>query len=264
MPTLSYEELSQAEREELALCGITTAQQLERCSVATLMSDLENLKSFFPDREMVLSEARVRDICIEEVEKSETENELVIVRQERSPSSQFRHKKNLREEILKKREEAEAERHRKAQARHLSPMEKLERMHGLSSHFHAVRCSHPVRAYVGAWATLLLIVPFFALLIIPAMLLTGHIDGGKPLYFGLGFASLVLPWLLVARRAECGVCHIPLFKFGNYPHNKDAHHLPFLGYTFTTALHIIFLFWFRCPACGTPLKIALSGKSRHH
>lgn len=265
MPTLSYADLSQAEREELALCGITSAEQLQRCTAESLMNDLAQLQDFFPNHEPVLSEKRVKELCPEETEERPAESADVLPTPEvLPPTAQFKHKKNLREEILAEREAAEQARRLRSTNNNLSAAEKLERMHGLSKHFHAIRCSHPLRVYFGAWATLLLIVPFFALLIIPAMLLTGDIDSGKPLYYGVGFALLVLPWLTIARRAECGVCHIPLYRFGNYPHNRDAHHLPLLGYTLTTALHIIFLFWFRCPACGTMLKINTRESHRHH
>lgn len=267
MPTLSFEELSQAEREELALCGITDAEQLQRCTAEGLMHDLARLQSFFPKHEPALSEARVKALCPAEAEQEEKEaisSDFIPETTGGMPSVQFKNKKNLREEIMAEREAAEQARRSRVRGSKLSASEKLERMHGLSKHFHAIRCSHPLRVYFGAWATLLLIIPFFALLTIPAMLLTGDIDSGKPLYYGIGFALLVLPWLMIARRAECGVCHIPLYRFGNYPHNRDAHYLPLLGYTFTTALHIIFLFWFRCPACGTMLKINTQGHRHHH
>lgn len=265
MPTLTYEELSQAEREELVRCGITNAEQLKRCTAESLQHDLTQLRSFFPNHAPALSEERVYALCPAETGEEEPPAQDFIPRTTSgTPAAQFKHKKNLREEIMAAREAAEQARRVRVADSNLSAAEKLERMHGLSRHFHAIRCSHPGRVYFGAWATLLLIIPFFALLIIPAMMLTGDFENGKPLYYGLGFAILVLPWILIARRAECGVCHIPLYKFGNYPHNRDAHHLPLLGYTLTTALHIIFLFWFRCPACGTMLKISAQGSHRHH
>lgn len=261
MNKLSFKDLTSEEKEELALCGISTEKQLQQCSAETLQHDLEQLLSFFPDRTPALTEERIAAIFPNKPDVSL--NEDSPAEETFSPAAQFKRKKDLREELLREREGSVRTRRRKGADHNLSPSEKLERMHGLSKHFHAIRCSHPVRVYFGAWATLLLIIPFFALLTIPTMLLLGDIDSGKPLYYGIAFAALVLPWLLVARRAECGVCHIPLYRFGNYPHNRDAHHLPLLGYTLTTALHIIFLFWFRCPACGTMMKLS-SSKQRHH
>lgn len=261
MNKLSFKDLSSEEKEELALCGITTDEQLQQCTAEAIRHDVEQLRRFFPDRTPVLTEERIVEIFSTDTDESLDnripDEEFV------SPAAQFTHKKNLREELIRERTGTGAARHQKGEFRHLSPAEKLERMHGLSKHFHAIRCSHPMRVYFGAWATLLLIIPFFALLAIPTMLLTGDIDSGKPLYYGLAFAALVLPWFLIARRAQCGVCHIPLYRFGNYPHNRNAHHLPLLGYTLTTALHIIFLFWFRCPACGTMMKLS-SNKHHHH
>lgn len=263
MPSVSYDELTPAEREELSLCGITCAEQLAKTAPADLMQDVENLKAFFPSRAIVLTEERAYAICGAEDEEHQEEFNLKTNSTQGIPTTTFKRRKNLREALLKEQELKEQERH--ASPKSGSSVGRLERAHGLSKHFHAIRCSHPYRVYFGAIATLLLIIPFVALLSIPVMILTGDLDSGKPLYYGLGFLALVLPWLMVARRAECGVCHIPLYRFGNYSHSKDAHHLPFLGYTFTTALHIIFLFWFRCPACGTQMKISgYSHRHRHH
>lgn len=252
MVDISFNNLTTAEKEELALCGITNAEQLHRCSAETLWQDLEQLKEFFPNRIPVLTKARVQSICADSIEEEEAESPISDFRLQPTdhlPVTQFKRKRNLR---------AELEREKKAPSHH----EKLNRAHGLSKHFHAIHCSHPWRVYIGAIATLLLLIPFFALLTIPAMLLTGDLTSGQPIYYAAAFLVLVLPWLLIARGAQCGVCHIPLYRFGNYSHNRDAHHLPLLGYTIPMALHIIFLFWFRCPACGTPMK--LFGHSRHH
>lgn len=256
MARLSYNDLSVAEKEELSLCGISTADQLHRCTAETLQRDLAQLKDFFPNRAPVLTEERVRQLCPIEAEEQDEEQPLIsdfrLQPTDHNPVVQFKNKRNLREELKQTKKEAPA------------AQDKLSRMHGLSKHFHAIHCSHPWRVYFGSIATLLLLLPFAALLTIPAMLLTGELDSGKPIYFAAGFLVLVLPWFFIARRAECGVCHIPLFKFGNYPHNRDAHHFPLLGYTLTTALHIIFLFWFRCPACGTPMKLFSRSRPHHH
>lgn len=263
MPALSFEELSQAEREELALCGITSAEQLQRCTAESLMRDLAQLQDFFPNHEPVLSEERVMLLNTAEPEEQEPiSSDFAPETTGGAPAVQFKHKKNLREEILAEQEAERTPRRTKKQKNNLSAAEKLERRHGLSKHFHAIRCSHPARVYFGALATLLLSVPFCALLIIPGMILTGEIEGGSLISYAVAFGALVLPWLMIARRAECSVCHIPLYRFGNYPHNRHAHHLPLFGYTIATALHILFLFWFRCPACGTEMKI--SGRRSHH
>lgn len=263
MPPVSFDQLSPAEREELALCGITTAEQLERCAASDLLHDWEKLKSFFPDRDPALTEARIHAICGSADAATPQDDDFDLAGTAvGTPAAQFKNKRNLREELLhQKKTEGRAPHHTHG---HHSVAEKLERRHGLSKHFHAIHCSHPFRVYFGAWATLLLLVPLFALLVLPVWILTNDLEAGKPIYYGIAFALLVLPWFLIARRADCGVCHIPLFKFGNYPHNREAHHLPLLGYTMATALHIIFLFWFRCPACGTPMKIAPGSRRRKH
>lgn len=263
-----YETMSAAEQADLKLCGITTEEQLLNCTPSTLWRDLEQARSFFPDHAFALTEQRVQELCRQEEEEvAEEEEETSTIPglkegQPGLPTVQFKNKKNLRKALLRERELQEEERHRRRNE--LGTIAKLESLHGLSKHFHAVRCSHPHRVLFGAWATLLLIVPFCGLLLIPFMLLTGNIDQMKPVTFGIAFAATVLPWFLIARTAECGVCHMRIFNFKHYGHHRDAHHLPFIGYTIATALHIILLFWFRCPACGTQMKLFGSGHRRHH
>lgn len=261
MPTVSFDELTPAEREELSLCGIISAEQLTKCSPSALLRDIQNLKQFFPSHTIIITENRAYEICGAQDAGEDGGFNFTTKQSPGIPAATFKRRKNLREEMLK---EQELEKRLRSRNKKASAIEKLEHAHGLSKHFHAIRCSHPFRVYFGALATLLLVIPFAALLSIPVMLLTGELDSGKPLYYALAFMALVLPWLLIARRAECSVCHIPLYNFGNYPHNKAAHHLPILGYTFTTALHIIFLFWFCCPACGTQMKLSTSNRRHHH
>lgn len=261
-----FSSLNDAELADLKLCGITTEEQLQNSTASAVWHDLEQARSFFPDHRFALTEERLADICgqEEEVENEEEDTSIpgLAEGQQAVPTVQFKRKKNLREELVRARELHEEERRRRNSE--LGTMAKLERLHGLSKHFHAVRCSHPHRVFFGAWATLLLIIPFFGLLLIPFMLLTGNIDQMKPVTFGAIFVATVTPWFLIARTAECGVCHMRLFSFKHYAHHRSAHHLPFIGYTIATALHIITLFWFRCPACGTQMKLFGNGHRHHH
>ena len=75
------------------------------------------------------------------------------------------------------------------------------------------------------------------------------------------FLSGVLPYILIVRKTKCSVCNMPVLSMASYPRNKFAHRFPLLGYTIPTALHIIFFWWYRCPACGTPQKLL---KRKHH
>lgn len=262
MPEAVLNTLTDAELADLKLCGITTEAQLLNSTADTLWRDLEQAQLFFPEHPFALTRQRLADILGDEDEE-EKESEQngsdipgLIEVQQAEPAIQFKRKKNLRKELLRAQELREQENSAGA-------MSKLERMHGLSKHFHAVRCSHPHRVLFGAFATLLLIIPFCGLLLIPFMLLTGNIDQMKPITFGAAFVVTVLPWFMIARPAECGVCHMRIFSFKHYTHHRSAHHIPFIGYTIATALHIIALFWFRCPACGTQMKL-FGGSRRHH
>lgn len=266
MPDTIIETLSAEERADLKLCGITTEEQLLESSPSTLWRDLEQARAFFPDHNFALTQKRLAELCGEDEDTEEEDTPQtpdipgLNEGQPATPTVQFKHKKNLKKELLRAQEREEERQRRSSE---MGAMSKLERMHGLSKHFHAVRCSHPHRVLFGAWATLLLIVPFCGLVLIPFMLLTGDIDKMQPITFGAAFAATVLPWFFIARTAECGVCHMRIFSFKHYGHHRTAHHIPLIGYTIATALHIIALFWFRCPACGTQMKL-FGGSRRHH
>lgn len=258
--THTLNSLSDAERAELKLCGITTEDQLRRCSAVTLQRDLEQARTFFPEQTFTLTAERIAEICgqvgsAETHEENTTEDSVLSglrAGEMRNPTVRFRNKKNLKQEIIDERR-AIAEGKRKEN----------RIIHGFSKHLHAVHCSHPFRAFFGALATLLLPIPLFGLLAVPALLLTDKLDDYKPIYLIAAFVVLVLPYLLIARRADCSVCHMPIFSFGNYSRNRMAHRFPLLGYTLSTALHIVLLMWFRCPACGTPMKLFRPHKHQH-
>ena len=89
-------------------------------------------------------------------------------------------------------------------------------------------------------------------------------DGGQsyfqwvPSWF-LGFPLSVfvvgLLYLLVSYQSSCRICGQKCFVPRRCLKNKKAHHIPFLGYVFSVALHIILFRWFRCSFCGTPVRL---------
>lgn len=256
MTSITLQELTEAERADLARCGITTNAQLEDCTASSLLRDIQRLQEFFPNQAPTLTPQRIAELFDDEElgnESSAEENTLgrLNLAPEPHPAQQFKKKRNLKKDILRKQE-----------AEKLAQNKRMEHMHGLSKHFHAVHCSHPFRVFFGAFTAWLLLIPAAGLIVVPIMLLTGDLDGTQPIYFGAAFALLVLPWLTIGRSAICSVCHMPIYRFSHYSHHKQAHHFPLLGYTLPTALHVIFYFWFRCPACGTQLK--LFGRRHHH
>lgn len=251
--------LSEVERRELQLCGISEDAQLKKTSVARLWNDLQQAHEFFPDKEFVLTEERLKQILAEAPEIIEEEaigqqspkaNTLIIER--RPAKSDFFHTVSMEGRDANMNPETTAERIMHA-----------EKVNGLSRDFHAICCIHPHRIYMGAAATALLLPTILALVIVPILLVYGYEPLGKdPKIYGAALVALVLPYYFFLHMAQCSVCHIKLFTFRPYPHHKGTHNLPILGPTFATALHILVFFQFRCPACGTQMKLFGRSSSR--
>ncbi len=129
---------------------------------------------------------------------------------------------------------------------------------------HAIRCTRPIAVYLGAWATLLLIAYIAAVVLCLIEVLLGVKFESKFLVRAGGAASIIClgAYFLMMRHALCSTCRMTIYSFRNYPRHRRAHYSALLGYTIPTALSVIFLFRFRCPACGTPQK--LIGGHRHH
>lgn len=62
-------------------------------------------------------------------------------------------------------------------------------------------------------------------------------------------------YLLTGFHARCRICGQKCYVPRNCLKNKKAHHLPFLGYIFSVALHAVLFRWFRCTYCGTPVRL---------
>lgn len=259
--TTYLDTLSEAERSELHLCGISTDAQLRKVSAAHLWKDIQQAREFFPDREFTLTEERIQQIiahtplAIESVEENVAttlpeHRGLVITR---SPvKSEFFHTVRMDGRDANINPETTAERILHA-----------EKVNGLSRDFHAICCTHPHRTYLGAGATALLIPAMIALIVFPIMLFYGYKPlGDNPYVYGAIVGGLAFPYFVFLHMAYCPVCHIKLYTFRPYPHHKGSHNMPFLGPTFATALHILAFFQFRCPACGTQLKLFGSSRNR--
>ena len=245
--------LSEVERSELQLCGITEDAQLRKTTVARLWKDLQQALEFFPDMEFVLTEERLKQILSEapeiiaegqEIEQTAPMTNTLII--ERQPAkSDFFHTVSMEGRDANMNPQTTAERIMHA-----------EKVNGLSRDFHAICCNHPHRVYMGAAATALLLPAMISLVLIPILLVYGYEPLGKdPKMYGVAFGALILPYFFFLHLAHCSVCHIKLFTFRPYPHHMGMHNLPILGPTFATALHILVFFQFRCPACGTQMKL---------
>ncbi len=64
-----------------------------------------------------------------------------------------------------------------------------------------------------------------------------------------------LLYLITGYHARCRICGQKCYVPRNCLKNKKAHHIPFLGYIFSVALHAVLFRWFRCTYCGTPVRL---------
>lgn len=260
--------LSAGEIRDLALCGITTPDQLKKVKAETLWQDLQKAQEFFPDHSLTLTPDRVARIC------GESAAEAAPVKRYQQSATWANLDMKARGQVLAKMkyphqvEEEEDNGDTYTPAEHDEqvglPIKKAQHVSGLSKSFHAVHCTHSWLTYFGALATVLLIPAICCLGIVPAMLLQGIV--AEPIhlvYAGAACFALMLPYIIYSRITNCSVCHMRIFSFKNYGRNRAAHHLPLLGYTIPTALHILLFFQYRCPACGTTQKLFARHRHRH-
>lgn len=113
----------------------------------------------------------------------------------------------------------------------------------------------PIKVYIGAIASMMFITTLILALFIPVYIfLIGKLDLIAIIILASFLISAIL-YFTVSLQCRCRVCRAPLFSLRHFMRNKQAHHLPILGYTFATALHVVLFFWFRCQACGTSQKL---------
>ncbi len=122
--------------------------------------------------------------------------------------------------------------------------------------------SHPVSLYIGAIATLLLMV-MLPVAIVSGLLLLASVE--KPQHFAwvphwLIAFPLVLPlfgiaYLLLGLSGSCRICGQKLFTHRSHLKNSKAHHVPGLGYIVPLCFQMLIFRWFRCTHCGTPVRL---------
>lgn len=238
--------LSKDEQQALAICGITQAKQMAACCYDSLCRDLAQAKAYFPEQVACLTDERLKAIyqaCGNGNEQSQPAS---------LPNTD-------EQQDVEPRQSCPTQTVSRNQQRHALSQEQTEHKH-FHSKYNSIHCYNPLRVYLTAWITLLLYLDFVAWIIIPPLLFIEIIDISILIMLGVLILPLVL-YVSVYRKTMCAVCNMPLFTLRAYTRNRYAHKLPLLGTTLPTALHTIFFFWFRCPACGTPQK--LLGRKKH-
>ena len=252
MNTDPFECFPAQEREELALCGITTAEQLAACKVERVAADLRQARDFFPGRCFVLTEERLRDM-LAAVHAPQT-----TMSDSRSADIPHLHARGKSLPTTGLHHSSEKE-----------PEEITANMTHYKGMLHTpVRSSHPDVAVLAAVSTFLLVIPVVFTIAFVAAVITGTLPETPvplPVVLVVFIVLPVLPYLIFARLATCPVCHIRIFRLHRYTRNRAAHRFPLLGYNLSTALHLIFRAFYICPGCGTPVRLTGSkGPRKKH
>ena len=268
--------LPEKESKALTLCGITTAKQLARISPQALLNEIEQARAYFPDDipAELLDEERLQDICEGAIHHALTFPETAAEESTRLASERISQQVKLFGIAKEEDNDDFYVGHApvnsgfltdiKQEINPVSNLDPAEAERGKSMRFSTIRCGHPITIYVACIATLMLL-PAFILCIAMLVLAMGNTITPTQLGICLGVMLLLLIfYFLMNYFARCTVCHIHVFSLRAYPRNKYAFRLPLLGYTFSTALHILFTLKFTCPACGTKLKLAGHNPHHHH
>lgn len=75
------------------------------------------------------------------------------------------------------------------------------------------------------------------------------------LYLPLSVFLFGACYLIISYSCNCRICGQKCFVPRNCLKNRKAHRIPVLGYTLAVALHMLIFRWFRCPYCGTPVRL---------
>lgn len=265
--------LPEAERQALAVCGVYKQEQLMRVSAETLSAEMSQAAEFFPDKIRPISLERLR--LIYQLAHVETEAESNAVKLEDSPaevvSPIIPPKNNRMEEsddeiirnmptlAIKKRVSRSRKLNQNQSEIDLMSLKEMPdeapQVSRIYRKNNAICNTRPVRTYFSALLYVTMIAAIITILVLTGRLMLGIDEVVNFILFGSLIPLAILPYMFFIAKTRCPVCNMNLFTLRKYTRNRQAHEMPLLGTNLTTALHIIFFFWFHCPACGTSQKL---------
>ncbi len=247
--------LTPTEQKALSVCGIYKAEQLLNVSIETLIAEMEQAAEYFPEEIRVLTRERLVEIYNNAHQQQLEEEQQATLQtpeedEDNAPFARFlpplihRHGGKHKEQVRPNCD--------------IIDITKVVPTKSGPTTFkknNAICNTRPGRTLFSAIVQILLSISGILLLIVAFRF---WMELEKPvILFAVGFVftfSLLL-YIGYTRKTKCPVCNMSIFSLHNYPRNNQAHHLPIIGYTLATSLHIVFFFWFRCPACGTSQKL---------
>ena len=241
--------ITEQERKALAICGICKASQLAAVSRSALLADVQKATELFPQDMQVLTEQRIDELIAEsqrinhEIEENAPSEQKVAQDADSyvrvAPRLAATHRRRSRQEVLREEQKIGYDKGR------------------------CIHNSRPLRTYFSALFTILFYVDILAWLSVPVLIFMGLLpELNEKLLLAVLIAG-ALPYICYAKHTRCSVCNMPILNRRHFSRNKHAHNFPILGHVFCTALSILFRFWFRCPACGTPQHLIHRHKHNH-
>jgi len=121
---------------------------------------------------------------------------------------------------------------------------------------------HPVRLFLGAFATCIIVWLIPASLAAVALLVMSlempdTYDWVSPQLLWVPGAMILISliYLTSGLRSVCRVCNQKHFMYRSQTKNVRAHHFPGLGYVLPLCMHLMVFRWFRCAHCGTSIRL---------
>lgn len=253
--------LPEHERQALALCGISQDSQLETVAIEDLLVDLHKAQHYFPEEAGGLTDARVKEIyamvgCEPKPAPAPVEPAPQETQQTEEKDKGKDAQPDFSNGILSTTRSYPdlAPRHHQHKRRS-TPMVQ-EKQQAAPGRSHSVHCSRPIATYIAALSMVLFYAGLVSMVLVPALLFMRFIESDNIyLYFFLS-AFAMLPYAVHGAWVGCSVCNMKFFMLRHYNISRHAHKIPGLEWaTLPTALHIIFCLWYRCPACGTSLRL---------
>jgi hypothetical protein len=129
-------------------------------------------------------------------------------------------------------------------------------------YIHGVLHSHPVSLYMGALATIGILLSIVTSVVAAALLVLssevlGEVDWVPDwlLAFPMTLPIFGLAYLIWGLGGTCRVCNQRLFTHRSHLKNSKAHHVTGLGYVLPLCFQMIIFRWFRCSHCGTSVRL---------
>ena len=248
-------------REMLDILGVTSPTVLARYNAEQLLHDLQLAKEHFESGIPLPDETQVQEWIRQAQAITEEET---APRQEEAPDDEEENDSLPNRQGGKVLPILTHHKHEKAE-RVRTPRQRRDELPAIERYTHprGIRHTTPVHTWLGAVIAILFWLCGLALIVLlPYILLFNHSVQRWHILILSGIGLTLFLYLIVSFRCRCSVCKIRIFSWQRYVRNKKMHYIWGLGRVVPTALHTLLFRWFRCPSCGTAIRLRNPHSSR--